>query len=77
MIDSEIVKQLIDSSSINAAYHYHIHPNSQKHSMVPTPLEFAILLQRMDMVKVLLKHGADIFTMPSLNSPLVIFVYLE
>ena len=48
MIVSEIVKQLIDSSSINAAYHYHIHPTSQQHSIVSTSLEFAILLQRMD-----------------------------
>ena len=77
MIDSEIVKQFLDSSSINAAYHYHIHPTSQQYSMVSTPLEFAILLQRMDMVKVLLKHGADIFITPSFNSPSVIFVYLE
>ena len=29
------------------------------------------LLQRMDMVKVLLKHGADIFITPSFNSPSV------
>ena len=77
MIDSEIVKQLLDSSSINAAYHYHIHPTSQQCSMVSTPLELTILLQRMDMVELLLRHGADIFAMPSSNSPSVIFEYFE
>ena len=79
MIDGEIVKLLLDSTSINTAYHYYISTTLQQHSVVclSTPLEFAILLQRMDLIELLLRHGADIFATPSLHSPSVIFEYLE
>lgn len=76
-MDAGIVTQLLDSASINAVYHYHIPTTSQQRSMVSTPLEFAILLQRMDVVELLLGKGADIFATPSFNSPSVIFDYFE
>lgn len=76
-IDAGIVVELLDSASINAVYHYHIPTTFHQRSMVSTPLEFAIHLQRMDIVELLLKKGADIFATPSCNSPSVTFEYFE
>ena len=78
IIDGEIVKQLLDSTTLNATYNYHIPIKSQHEiPLVSTPLEFAILLQRMDVVELLLSQGADIFATLSSNSPSLMFEYFE
>ena len=65
-IDTETVAKLLDPTSVNAVYHYY-----------STLLKFAIHLQRIDVVKLLLQKGADIFATPSSNSPVVIYEYFE
>lgn len=78
-IDIGTVAKLLelDPTSVNTVYHYHIPTTAQQRAMVSTPLEFAILLKRMDLVELLLQKGADIFATPSFNSPSVIFEYFE
>ena len=75
-IDTETVAKLLDPTSVNAVYHYYIPTISQDHSE-STLLEFAIHLQRIDVVELLLQKGADIFATPSSNSPVVIYEYFE
>lgn len=79
VIDVGVIRQLLDPTTVNSVYHYHIPVGPPSHSVkVATPLELAILLQRRDVVEVLLREGADIFVTPSLDSPpVVIFEYFE
>ena len=75
-IDTGIVAKLLDLTSVNAVYHYYIPTTSQNRSEL-TLLEFAIHLQRMDIVKLLLQKGADIFSTLSSNLPVVLYEYFE
>ena len=78
ILDIEIVQQLIDPSTINVIYYYHIPANPAAGvPWVCTQLEFALLLQRMDIVESLLNNGADLFVKPIYNAPSILFEYFE
>ena len=78
VLDTEIVQMLIDPSTINVIYYYHI-PTDPAAGIpwVCTQLEFSLLLQRMDVVELLLNNGADLFVKPIYNAPSIVFEYFE
>lgn len=60
-------------------YFYHI-PADTEAGIIPwvcTQLEFSLLLQRMDIVELLLNNGADLFLKPIYNTPSLLFEYFE
>lgn len=78
VLDTEIVQQLIDPSTINVIYYYHIPADPAAGiPWVCTQLEFSLLLQRMDIVELLLNNGADLFLKPIYNTPSLLFEYFE